>query len=177
MDPGLLGDNAGVGELTVELGVEFGSVGHQHEGPRPRHAAQHLLGEPQHREALTRSLGVPEHPEAGVSLSADPMQVLDRGVDAEHLVVARHGLNQAAGSLEIGDEVLNQVEQPVMGARATDGGLQLDHATSEVGIDDPPVAEKAPRRKGGPDLRLGTVGKDHKTIWQKQMGNRVTVVA
>ena len=38
-------------------------------------------------------------------------QVLDRSVHAEHLVVAGDALHQAAGPLEVGDEVLDQVEE------------------------------------------------------------------
>ena len=59
---------------------------------------------------LAGALRVPEHAEPLVACRPDPVQVLDRGVDAQQLVVAGHDLDQAARSLDVGDEVLDQVE-------------------------------------------------------------------
>ena len=43
------GDHIGVGELFIELVVEFSTISDEHEGPVPGLSSKHLLGEPQHR--------------------------------------------------------------------------------------------------------------------------------
>ena len=177
MDPSFLGDDPGVGELAVELLVEFDPVGDHDECPRAGKSAQHLLGEPQHGQALAGSLGVPEHPEALVACGSDPDQVLDRGVDAEHLVVAGEALHQPTGSLHVGHEVLDQVEEPIVGAGPPDGCLKGDHAPSAVGVDDLPVPEEAPGGVGGPDLGLRAVGEDHEPVGPEELRDGVVVVA
>ena len=151
------GDRAGVGELAVQLVVELGAVGDHHERPRARarwrstfwvnHSIDRLLPDPWVCQKTPSRLS---------PLGPDPVQVLDRGVDAEVLVVAGHDLDQPARALHVGDEVLDQVEQPVAGSQVPRmRGLQRDHAAGAVGVDDLPVAEELPRRVRRPDLGLG----------------------
>src|SRR5690606_31653762 len=102
--------------------------------------------------ALARPLGVPEDTEPLVPLRPRTMQVLQRGVDAEMLVRTREHLDQTAGTLQIGDEALEQVEQDRRVAGAAQRGLQRDHATGAGGVDDLPVAEELPRRVRRPNL-------------------------
>ena len=66
------GDHPRVGELLVQLLVEFLAVGHQHESPAAGLLAQHLLSEPQHRQRLARPLSVPEHPQPALTLLEFP---------------------------------------------------------------------------------------------------------
>ena len=120
-------DDAGVLELAVELVVELGPVGDHHERPVARLAAQDLLREEQHREALAGALRVPEDAEPALA-RALVAQRAHRRVDPEYLVVLREHLDQSAGALEVGDEVLDHVEQPRRLAQPADRGLQRDDA-------------------------------------------------
>ena len=78
------GDPPGVGEVAIELFVEFLAVGDQHEGPAAGLLAQYLLGEPQHRQRLARPLRVPEHAEPALALLQLP-QRLQRVVHPKEL--------------------------------------------------------------------------------------------
>ncbi len=176
MHPRLGRDRAGVGELPVQLVVELLAVGDHHERPLARHLAQHLLGEPQHRQRLARPLGVPEDAEPLVLLGASPVQVVDRGVDAEVLVRPGQDLDQPTGALHERHEVLEQVEQHPRFAGAAQRGLQLDPAPLAGGVDDLPVAEELPRRVRRPDSRLAAVGQQHQAVGDEQLRDRVAVV-
>ena len=119
------GDHPGVGEVPVELLVEFLAVSDQHEGPVAGLLAQHLLGEPQHRQRFARPLRVPEHPQTALAVLQLP-QRLQRVVHPEELMVLGQRLHQATGTLGVGDEVLDQVEQPVPGSQVPRSAVSSD---------------------------------------------------
>jgi hypothetical protein len=102
----------GVGELTVQAesssSVRSVTITNVH---LPGMLPQHLLGEPQHRQALARPLRVPEHTEPLVLLGTEPgagsrWRRSRRGTGG-----AGDVLDQTARTLQVGDEVLEQVEQ------------------------------------------------------------------
>lgn len=102
----------------MKLVVGLLAVGHHHERPSSGHPAENLLCEPEHGEALARPLGVPEDAELLPLGGADPLEGLQRGVHAEVLVVARERLDEATRLLVVGDEALNEIEQPRRLARS-----------------------------------------------------------
>ena len=51
---------ARAGKGLVYLPIEFPTVGHNQEGPIPRHPAHDLLAKEHHRQALAAPLGMPE---------------------------------------------------------------------------------------------------------------------
>ena len=119
---------------------------------------------------------MPEDTEPLVLLGASAVQVVDGGVDTEVLVVACDVLDQTARPFQVGDEVLEQVEQCCWLAGAAQSGLQSDLAAGAVGVDDLPVAEELPRRVCRPDLRLASVGQNHEAVGHEQLGDRVAIV-
>ena len=169
------GDHSGVGKVPIELLVEFLAVGDQHEGPVAGLLAQHLLSEPQHRQRLARPLSVPEHAEPALALLQLP-QRLQRIVDTEELVVLGERLHQAAGSLGVGDEVLDQVEQPVPLAGAPQRRLQRHHTLLALRVDLLPLREVTPRSERRTDEGVGAVGQDYERVEPEQMRDRVAVV-
>ena len=91
-------------------------------------------------------------------------------------MVAGEALHQPTGPLHVGHEVLDQIEESVVGAGPPDGRLQGDHAPSAVGVDDLPVPEEAPRGVGGPDLGLRAVGEDDEPVGPEELRDGVVVV-
>src|ERR1700722_422049 len=78
-------------------------------------------------------------------------------VNTEVLVVARKQLDEPAGAILVDDKVLKQVEQPLLGAHATDDGLQRHDALFPLRVDLLPFGEVLPARGDCADLRVNTV--------------------
>ena len=85
-------------------------------------------------------------------------------------------LTQAARPLEVGDEVLDEVEQARRLAEPADRGLERDDAGLGLIVDPLPVAEPLPRRERRADLRLRAVRQDHERVRREQLRDRVAVV-
>ncbi len=171
------GDGAGVGELAVELDVELGAVGDHHERPRARerrstfwvnHSIDRLLPEP----CVCQNT-----PSRFSPAARDPEQVLDRRVDAEELVVAGHHLDQPTGALDVGDEVLDQVEQPVVGRRCP--GCAVSSATTPR-VPSASMTFQSPKNSHGayvePTLASDPFETDHEPVRDEQLRDRVAVV-
>src|SRR5205823_4906011 len=119
------------------------------------------------REALAGALRVPEDAESLVPFRSDAEQVLDGGVHAQHLMVPGDGLDQTARPFDVGNKVLDEVEEPVVGASPPDQRLERDESTAALSVDHLPVAEELPPRVGRTELRLGAVRDDHEGVGPK----------
>jgi hypothetical protein len=91
-------------------------------------------------------------------------------------VVLREHLDQSARPLEVGDEVLDRVEEALRLAQTADSRLERDDARLLLVGDLLPVAEPLPRRERRPDLRLRTRREDDKAIGREQLRDRVAIV-
>ena len=123
---------------------------------------------------------MPEDAELAPLLRRGVPQLLHPGegvVDAEVLMVPGQQLDEPAGQLLEGDEVLDDVEQPLLGAHAPDDRLQRDRPLLALGVDLLPLREELPTRGDGPDLRLRAVGEDEEPIRDEQVRDGVAVVA
>lgn len=110
MDVLARGQDAGVGEVLVELVVELLAVRDLDEGPVARQLAQDLLREPQVGERLAAPLRVPEHAELRALLGPRRVERLDRVVDPQVLVVLRNCFDEPPRPFGEDDEVLGDVE-------------------------------------------------------------------
>ena len=126
------------------------------------------------------ALGVPEDAELAPLLRRGVPQLLhpgERVVDAEVLVVAGEQLDEPTGQVLERDEVLDQVEEALLGAHAPDHRLQRDRAFLALGVDLLPLREELPARRDGPDLGLRAVGEDEESVRDEQVRDGVAVVA
>ena len=132
---GLLGDRLARRESLVDLVVQVGPVGDDHEGPVAGNPAQDLLRQEHHGERLARTLRVPEHAQRppGSQLlratgrdSRDQLVLLHRPdgvVHAQKLMVLADDLARLGLAVGKQGEVLDQVEQPAPVARAAQDGF------------------------------------------------------
>ena len=172
-----LSHRARVGEVLVDLLVEFLAVGDDQEGPVARQLAQHLLGEEDHGIAFAAALGVPENAQPARGSSAAVLHRREGVVDAEVLVVLGDQLDRAPALLHEQREVLDQVQQPRRIARAAEHRLQRDDALLPFAVDLLPVVEVLPPGRDGADLAGAAVGEDDERVVRKELGDGGLVVA
>ena len=118
---------------------------------------------------------MPEHAEPALTLP-QLLQCLQRVVHPEELVVLGERLHQAARTLGVGDEVLDQVEQSVSLAGAPQRRLQRHHTLLALGVDLLPLREVTPRSERRTDYGVAAVGQEDERVEPEQVRDRVAVV-
>ncbi len=103
-----LDHRAGSGKVLVDLVVQVGAVGDDHEGPVADQLAQHLLGEQDHRVGFAAALRMPEDAQ-GIPLARaffagrSSLSQTSKGiVDTQILVVLGDQLFQPPGLRQTG---------------------------------------------------------------------------
>ena len=92
-------------------------------------------------------------------------------------MVASEQLDEATGQVLEGHEVLDDVEQALLGAHAPDDRLQRHRSFLTFGVDLLPLGEELPARGDGPDLGLRAVGQDQEPVRDEEVRDGVAVVA
>ena len=97
----------------------------------------------------------------------------NRTVDAEHLVVARHYLARAARSAVVEqDEVLDQIEQPLLGEHAIEQRLRIQTRLVRLGVA-LPLDEVFPATRDRAIARLVAIAHHQKGVVMKGVGDAV----
>ena len=160
----------GVADLLVQLIA----VGQYHDGGRPGKLATDLLREEYHGIALAGALGVPEHAQLAI-VELPRFVCLDRFVDAKVLMVTGKDFYGVAAGVIIEDKVLQQIEEILLFADATQHSFQ-SHAALLFFIKALPFMEEFIFASQRADLGLGAVGEHEKCIIVEQMRYRILII-
>src|SRR5262249_16491043 len=98
-------------------------------------------------------------------------------VDAEVLVVHAHLLHEAAALLLEDDEVLNEIEETLLGASGADDRFERDNPFGPLVIDALPLREMIEVSVWRAYDGVRTVGKHHKTVGPEDLRDRLLVVS
>src|SRR3990167_5841724 len=99
---------------------------------------------------------MPEHAEPPLVLF-DLLQSRGSVVDTKVLMVLGGDLDQTASGVFVQGEVLDQIEQSLLLAGATNQRLQRDDSLFALAVDSLPIGEVFPPRCHAADLRLRAV--------------------
>ena len=120
-------DDAAAGEGLVNLRIEIVAIREDQKGEVRADPAMHLLREKDDRVRFADPLGVPEDAElAGAFLPVTHR--LDRAVHPENLLILCDDLHELASTIVEQDEILENIEQPPLGAYPLQKGFHVDDA-------------------------------------------------
>ena len=91
-------------------------------------------------------------------------------------MIFRGDLGQAAFCFFVKREILDQINQLLFAAGASDQRLQRDDALFALGVDSFPVGKMFPACRHAADLGAGAVGEDDEGVVPEHLRNRVLVV-
>jgi hypothetical protein len=105
------------------------------------------------------------------------LQPGQRVINSEILVVTGDKLDEPARQFLENDEVLDDVQQALLGARPPKHGFQRNAALFAFGIDLLPFQEVFPGRGDAAHLGLGTIRQNNERVRREQVWDRVAIVA
>ncbi len=167
---------ARAGKVLVDLVVQVGPVGDDHERPVANLLAQDLLREQDHRIRLTAALCMPEDTQLTL-VFFDLANCVERVVHPKELMVSGDQLLQPALRLDEQDKVLGDIQETGRLTDTAQSCLQRDQAFLPFAVDLLPIAEVLPFAGDAPDLGRAAVGQQDHRVVPEDLGNGVFVVS